>query len=526
MINRNMVRILALLLVSPSLHANIYTVSTAADSGAGSLRQAILDANAQGVPGAPHTINFAIPGSGPHTISPLSPLPNVLISTQIYGYSQPGSVQNTAPQGSNAVLKIELDGSQAGAADGLYFTKAAAGASGGGSYVFGLVINRFQGAGIRVDTPCLLPGLCEIGNVLIHGNFIGTDVTGNVALGNGTGIIFGPNSLLEYVGDQVQVDGGPSNPIEAHRNLISGNTLDGIYLYSIAGRGPSTQHTIRGNIIGLNAAGTAALGNGRYGIFADNGSEGLRVEDNLISANASDGVRIMAGNRPAGLARNGIGMGTGGTTFGNAGNGVYVGGLSTTTFVGGRYSANVGGEASIRGNGGAGVFIADTALVDATNIWTAANTGLGVDIAPLGVNPNDDTDPDAGPNEGLNYPQLFSVNRDPLTSEGTVIGQLNSNPGITVQISLYYSDRCDATGYGEGQALFMSVLANLTPDASGIARFSANAPFLPVGKFMTTQSRRFASNPPTASGAGITSEYSNCVPVTTYSSLLFANGFE
>ena len=92
----------ALLASAPAL-ANTYTVTSAADSGAGSLRDAITNAN--GNPGA-DTINFNIVGSGVHTITPATKLPNITDAVTINGYSQPGASANTnAPnQGSNAVI--------------------------------------------------------------------------------------------------------------------------------------------------------------------------------------------------------------------------------------------------------------------------------------------------------------------------------------------------------------------------------------------------------------------------------------
>ena len=83
----------------------------------------------------------------------------------IDGYTQDGASANTNPlaSGSNAVLKIELDGTNAGAsADGLHITA-------GGSTIKGLVINRFGANGIEMSTN---------GGNTIEGNFIGTDVTG------------------------------------------------------------------------------------------------------------------------------------------------------------------------------------------------------------------------------------------------------------------------------------------------------------------------------------------------------------
>ena len=63
-----------------------YSVTNTNDSGAGSLRQAILDANTNA--GA-DTITFAI-GTGPQTISPLSPLPTITDPVTIDGTTQPG----------------------------------------------------------------------------------------------------------------------------------------------------------------------------------------------------------------------------------------------------------------------------------------------------------------------------------------------------------------------------------------------------------------------------------------------------
>ena len=93
--------------------ATTYTVTTTADSGAGSLRQAILDANTNA--GA-DTIAFDIPGSGIHTITPLTALPAITQSLTIDGYTQTGASPNTNPFGQpwNAVILIEIDGENLG----------------------------------------------------------------------------------------------------------------------------------------------------------------------------------------------------------------------------------------------------------------------------------------------------------------------------------------------------------------------------------------------------------------------------
>src|SRR5213592_598074 len=83
-----------------------FTVINTDDAGAGSLRQAIVDANNQA--GA-DTIAFNIPGTGVHTISPATELPAITDPVIIDGYSQPGSSANTLAVGDNAVLRIEIN---------------------------------------------------------------------------------------------------------------------------------------------------------------------------------------------------------------------------------------------------------------------------------------------------------------------------------------------------------------------------------------------------------------------------------
>ncbi len=133
------------------------------------LRAAIEEANA--TPGA-DTINFKIRGDGVKTISPASPLPAITDPVTIDGYSQPGASANTLAEGNDAVLLIQLNGTNAGAgASGLTITAA-------DSTIKGLVINRFKQNGILIDGA----GATENNKVL--GNFIGTDKDGTEDLGN------------------------------------------------------------------------------------------------------------------------------------------------------------------------------------------------------------------------------------------------------------------------------------------------------------------------------------------------------
>src|SRR4029077_7943506 len=123
-------------------------------SGAGSLRQAILDAEAS--VGTLDTIQFNISGSRVHTIAPASALPTITDPVIIDGTTQPGYA--------GAPL-IEIAGSAASIATGLSIT-------GGGSTIRGLTINRFTGNAISITVN---------GGNLIERNFLGPNPAGTSA---------------------------------------------------------------------------------------------------------------------------------------------------------------------------------------------------------------------------------------------------------------------------------------------------------------------------------------------------------
>ena len=242
------------LLLTVSSQAVTFTVTTTDDSGPGSLRQAIVDANSTL---GTDTIEFNIPGGGPHTIQPLSALPNITDPVIIDGWTQPGF--------SNSPI-VELDGSNAGAtACGLLVY-------GGNSIVRGLVINRFHYGGIALVTE---------GDNVIEGNFIGTDMSGTVARGNGDfeNIYWGYPGL--YMNSSRNVIGGTT---AGRRNIISGNTF-GIVIQCCGGG-----NRVLGNYIGTDVNGTNALGNSSGIIVGGEGTNSIIA--NLISGNIIDGVQI------------------------------------------------------------------------------------------------------------------------------------------------------------------------------------------------------------------------------------------
>ena len=255
---------LGVLLAAASASADIYVVTNTNNSGAGSFRQAIKDANSHA---GDDTITFHIPGPGPHTIRPTSFLPAFTGRITVDGYSQPGASRATAD--TPATIMIELDGSSAGEdVGGLYFFT-----NSGNSRISGLAINNFNRVGVYLLNS---PG------TQIDGNYIGCDPTGTVAKGNVQSGI----QIQQESSDGVIV-GGTS---VGERNVISGNDGDGVDVVN------ADDCVIKGNYVGTDATGTAALPNSGSGldVYGDHAVIGgsTAVERNLISGNTENGINL------------------------------------------------------------------------------------------------------------------------------------------------------------------------------------------------------------------------------------------
>ncbi len=504
-----------LIFVLPAaLGAATFTVVNAADSGAGSLRQAILDAN--GSAGL-DTIAFAIPGGGVHTMSPASALPTITDPVVIDGYMQPGASANTLPGGEDAVLLIELDGSAAGNSKGLVLEAGA-----GGSTVRGLVVNRFGSTGIELHSD---------GNV-VEGNFVGTDPTGISALPNGNGGVF---ALFGGTGSNNTIGG--TTP--AARNVISGNTGPGV---SVAFSG----NHVEGNFIGVDATGAAALGNGDRGVSVNgsgntvggptaaarnvisgnnrgvqfdgsahvlqsnyigtdvtgtialpNQNEGVNVNGatgvliggpatpagsppgNVISANVGHGLDLFA--NPAGTIVQGNVIGadpSGDIPLGNSLDGIAITG--TNNVVGG-IAAGEGNVIADNGTDtGSGVEVADgpfTGNAIRGNILFG-NARLGIDLRQPGdgtggVSPNDPLDADTGGNDLQNFPIIRSVTNGATTH---VTGKLDSTPSTTFDLDFYANTVCSNFPREFLQAGSWLGTSPVTTDASGHADIDVTLP--------------------------------------------------
>lgn len=302
---------------------------------------------------------------------------------------------------------------------------------------------------------------------VIRGNFIGTDLSGYAALPNGIGVEFYSLSRDSL--------GGPSFPM---RNLISGNTGDGVLVtgFQLASQGTPV---IQGNYIGTDASGEAPLPNGRHGVHLEQPAPFYPIEAVSIGGSAPGAGNRIAGNGSCGIRLSGLQVTNariegnrigvellGEVDFGNGTYGVCISGGANGNVIGGSdpASGNV-----ITSNGEGGVFVENGLRNKILRNKIFLNTGLGIDLAPVGVTANDPLDVDGGPNALQNFPVITSVD-GPF---GVVEGELHSLPNMKFTLDFFASDHsggyCDPSGKGEGQRSLGSTTA--TTNASGLVSF-------------------------------------------------------
>lgn len=340
-----------------------YTVSSTADSGVGSLRQTIIDANASANAGGPDVITFDIGADGSQqTINLLSALDPISEAVTIDGLSQYGVLSPSVPL-------IVLNGAGTSGADGLALV-----AGSDGSTIQGLIINNFDGDGIQV----------EFDDNVIAGNYIGTNAAGTANQGNGVYGININNASGNIIGGTTVLD----------RNVISGNDGSGIYLFGAG----TTGTVVQGNYIGTNAAGTAAIANTWDGIVirtnASNNTIGgtLATERNIISGNGEDGIfmdfdafnNTVSGNYIGTdvTGTNALGNTRYGVTLYNGVNNTTIGG--TAAGAGNVISGNINSSFVINGDGGSttdnNVIQGNFIGTDKNGTTDIGNGGEGLDI--------------------------------------------------------------------------------------------------------------------------------------------------
>lgn len=381
-----------------ALVADVFTVSSLADSGPGSLRQALLDANASA---GFDVIEFTVAG----TIRVgRTALPAITEGVLVAGRTAPGYA--AAP-----VVRIDFENTTglvvSASADftrieGLSLVDAAGpgvtiGASNSrlvnnfiGVWGNGLTVEPNRGAGVLVQSTArftdigsddgqsftlsnLISGNLGDGitidgarNTRVAANQIGTDASGLIPLGNrGHGIRITNAAADNVIGGQATGGNDPVNNTFARPpsgNLISANRRCGVMIDAEA-----TGNALSGNFIGTTASGNAPLGNWQDGVAIVNADDNSLVGTtatqapfifyNVLSGNLANGLRITNSDRTI-VHANFFGLGANNATrVPNGRSGVVVNGDSQR--------ADVGGEIPLgnvmSGNAMHGIEVRDTA---------------------------------------------------------------------------------------------------------------------------------------------------------------------
>ncbi|MBA2558066.1 MAG: fibronectin type III domain-containing protein, partial [Chloroflexi bacterium] len=524
--------------------AHISDGSCASAAGTCTLRAAIQEALASA---GTDRIAFAIPGTGVQRIRLGTALPTFNTAPiTIDGYSQPGATPNMAAAGSNARILIELEGSgefsRARCDTSPELCHEALVLTSPGHVVRGLAMFRFW-------RKIGLYGSGAQRNVIV-GNFIGTDAGathvspilsqagyGAVTLSSGASanqvgrpalsdrnVISGNQSYGVWLGGEGTVDNVIANNVmglspdgtralqnhlfavdinrgasrnrvggtgTGEANVISGNGSTGI---EISHGTETVGNRVEGNLIGTDLSGTGAAdytANGFGGVHVEDGVQDTVVAYNVIGNNGVQemkgrlqgaGVHVSAMSVTAGtvIAYNHIGITREGAPIGNRGAGVKFWLDAGRTTV---------GPGNVIAYNPVGVLLEQDAsdFVTITRNEIHSNDGPGIELAPVGPNPNGQYATD-GPNQRLDHPALTSATPTQVTGRACA--------GCTVEVFL--ADR-GASQYGQGR----SFAGSAVPATDG--RFRATVSGLAVGDAVTATATDIAGN---------TSEFSLNIAVT------------
>ena len=374
------------------------------------------------------------------------------------------------------------------------------GGAGAGNVISGngaLTPALIPGRGIIIATNNVMPAVMPI----IRGNRIGVSLDGTQKRAN----------MLEGIILETPAVVGGTNAGEG--NLISGNGDESVGGAGILTGPDAGGSVIQGNVIGLSTTGVALANNSGIGIDGTTGGITIggatAAARNVVSGNRFGGINVFTTSAavPANVIIRGNYIGTSVTgVVAGVGNGGY--GISVTAGQG----HTIGGASTdegnvIAGNGVAGpnggIEIAGTAQgvgVRFNSIFD--NNGLGIDIGGDGPDGNDAGDGDIGPNGRQNSPVLTAATL--LGTSTRVTGSFNSTSGVGYDIHFYVSPSCDASGRGEGQTYFMSLI-DVTAVGGNVAIDLTYATALTVGHAVTATARN--------RDTGSSSEFSNCATV-------------
>lgn len=167
-----------------------------------------------------------------------------------------------------------------------------------------IVIGNNAGSGMNIISGNVATGVETdnnfTGNIKISGNYIGTDLSGYLDVGNGaTGVKINQTGT----GAVVTIGEAASGVVT---NVISGNVQEGIYTAGSC--------NIYSSYIGTNVAGTGAITNDAVGVKVENtgnvviGNNSLTTGYNLISGNTATGVFVTGSTSSVTISGNIVGL--------------------------------------------------------------------------------------------------------------------------------------------------------------------------------------------------------------------------
>ncbi|KAB2901472.1 MAG: hypothetical protein F9K31_01895 [Dokdonella sp.] len=438
---------LACFALSPLASAATFIVDTTSDAvldtcDAGSpddcsLRGAIGLANANA---DADTITFAIPETDPGyqsasahwRIAPATALPDVQTGPlTIDGFTQPGAIANTNPTGSpiDHTLKIELRGPNLNNVNCLQAVFASL-------TVRGLAINNCNQA------IYLFEGATHV----VEGNYIGTDITGEVAV---------PNRFGVALGGDVQIGG--TTP--AQGNVISGNLRGALVQFR-----QLTRLRVQGNTLGPNASQTGVPGIQDYGLQLNDLADAViggttAAEANVISGNAFNAIYVFGSPEPnpgapdLRVLGNLIGVTFNGDAMGNGLNPVSPSQVVPAIQIAGLgyCRVEIGGSAAGEGNliaysGGAGVAVSSCWSAPILGNSFLGNRGQAIDLAGSnnfdGPTPNDPGDADG---TGADPFGVFAGNR--FQNHPVIDSLTYTQGGSTIEITYHIDSETQFAAY-------------------------------------------------------------------------------
>lgn len=280
-------------------------------------------------------------------------------------------------------------------------------------------------------------------NNVFRGNLVGTNASGTTALPNDVGLMLAATAQGNIIGGDDESD----------RNIFSGNTYAGIEVTD----NDTRNNRISGNYIGTDITGNIALPN-ENGIIVSALVSDLVINDNVISANTGFGLVVTDHADSIYVSNNIIGVGANTETpLGNGASGVLLGNGASYCLI----DSNI-----IAHNDTAGVLLLDEATLNnrITSNSIYGNRYAGIDIHPWGINENDLGDTDEGCNHLMNHPIVELVEYNPATQRTHISGVLDTQNPQSATIELFIADDDNLFGMvRQGKTL----VATTQPDSNG-----------------------------------------------------------